>query len=358
MGEFKKNTWTQQLAVRLETPLTEKRAHQPVIYKAAHMVAMIGAYGWTSLALFSTLGWLGLPFYMALATMCNRSYRNYIKNHINNIVPAGEMKTSVNQTVSLVLPLSQDIGQTFMRHAGHANDCKVGFSENTSYCHIVSLDRKNYSVAISASQATKYHAERCNDAGMALGTGQFIREQAAVMAHEKAHMSRPRWTGFCNYSVMTLACLMATATAGIVAMTGLVALPAVTVAIGFGAAMATYLCGTLASRAEEYRADRGAVEEHGTAKHLAEMFTLQMPSLKRTFLSLCSTHPNYAQRCIAMYRHAEQLTPRETAAGALRMAKLYTEVAARHPHLFIDKPAEANPEGVLKPVRHATRAPA
>jgi len=42
----------------------------------------------------------------------------------------------------------------------------------------------------------------------------------------------------------------------------------------------------------------------------------------------------------------------------MRMARLYTEVANRHPHLFIEKPAAATPSGVLKPAHRATTAPA
>lgn len=349
-----KITWQQRLAGWLETPLTEKREHQPFVYKATNLVAMAGAYGWTGAALWASMGWVAAPFYLALAGASHLLYRSYLNEHIGDIKPFSETPTSINQTVSMVMPLTEDIGLTYMRQAGCTNICKVGFNDKSSYCHIVSANQRDYSIAFSADRVIEHYDDRRNQLGSAEGTSQFIREQTAVMAHEQTHMSRPRWEVFCNYPAMKIACLAANPLLIIAAVAGFAAVPSPLVGLlGLGAFGAVHLCQAMASRAEEYRADRGAIEKHGTAAHLGGMFTSRMPSLWRAFHGLTQSHPNFAQRNLAMQSHAEQLTPLERASGAVRMANIYSEIASRHAHMFAGKPAEANPEGVLRPVRRA-----
>jgi len=355
LGKLAKPSWRQLLAAGLETQLSARRSWQPRIYAGVHAAAALGAYGWAGLTLATTLGWWGLPLYGAVSLLYNRAFHSHVKERVRKLQPYMKSGPTATQVATLTLPLSEDVGKTFAA-AQTGIQLKIGFDDNDGYCQVMSNKQDGAThIAISRNWAIAHHAACTNKLGMKHGTKHFILQQNAILAHEIAHTKAPRWSSLADYGSLFLSCTMALPVAVLAGMAGL--LPAAGIAtclLTTGGVAAVILCGMMAKRADEYQADRGAVEEHGTAEHLSGILAgSARPSLRQVFQKLLSTHPARHQRIAAMQAHEIQLTPCEQADGIKRLTRLYVDVARRHQHLFREKPPEATPAGTLTRQRHA-----
>lgn len=352
MGKQDHMSWRQRLAMRLDRPLSTRRAHQPKIYAGVQAASMLGAYGWTGFAIASTMGWWGVPIYAAATALTAYAKRRIYQKELQQTQSCKHSAhLTPGQLSTLVPQLSEDTARIFTQDAG-LKACTVGFSRLAGYCWIGTTDRKNLTIGISGEDVIRHHAVRVDQHGQRAGTQAFIMEQINIFAHERAHISKPRWVELGdNHFASALTCLLMVPGAALLSYAGGMAMPALS---AFGAALAgcgaVVLSQRLACRAEEYRADRGAVEHTGSGL-LGNVFNGRTPTLRHSLSNLFRSNPTFAQRREAIQAHALQLTPPERAIGAARVARIYDTAAARHPHLFRDKAAEATPPHVLKPDR-------
>lgn len=352
MTDTGNKSWTTRLANWLERPLSSKREHQDLIYKGVHGAALLGAGGWSVLAMAAALGWWALPYYAVCAATVHMSLHSHLKKKLNRITPLERAEVLPAHIVSGALPLSADISRTLINLSGNSTECRIGFENHNGYCQVASLDHKTHYLIMDSENIHNHHAQHVRNHGQVAGTAAFVRKHAAVIAHELEHMNMPKWYYACRSLGPGIAALLALPCAAVATTLGLMAAPTLA-AIAYagiltvGAVISTYLCHQMVSRTEEYRADRGAAERMGEGDSLAQILPAGPARLRQTFAQLAISHPSGRQRINALHAHASQLTALERANGAVLMAKVHSEVAARHPHMFKERPPEACPEGVL-----------
>lgn len=344
--------WHQRLADRLQRPLSYKRAHQAPLYTAAHASALTAAYGWSAYALIGLFGWAGPAFALALMTaqgLLRRHLGGMVARHL--LKPLEQVDMSLDEVASRVLPLSATTAQTYLEDHRLDRTYDIRFDNEGGGYFTTYRNLGGKAVLSICRGAVGQHYRRCvEEMGADIGTSAFIFQQAAVMAHERAHMTAPLLSRLCDFGSLNRAALLAPPTALLLAAGGVMTTPTASACF---MALAAYgvgrFCNGLASRAEEYRADRVAVHESGTALPLAHIFKPVHFSLPQalTALFVKNEHPSFAQRHAAMLAADRQLTQHERTQGQSTMRALHDRIAARHPDMFHEKPAAATPAGAL-----------
>ena len=351
MGKFSRKirAGSEVLAGWMETPLTRKRHHQPHVYNAVHGVTMAAAVGWTTYALTATMGALALPFYLVTAATSFAAFRQRCRNLARRARPLARADVTTQQVVSMVLPLAENVGHSFARQTGM--NCTMGFLETGGLCHFIGVDRQRY-IIIAPDNTVRHHKWCVDQHGQRKGSEAFVKSFAAIMAHERAHSRMPKWRLFCDYGSMAIASLLAPVTAMASAVAGFVPMPeGPACAWALFGSVSAFLCGKMANRAEELRADREGVEFGGKSRHITTAFSSSRPSVAAVVFGLCFNHPSANQRIAAARACSRQLTPAEKAAGEQRLNRIVADVLPHHQHLFQKKTGDGGDDLALHLVR-------